>query len=518
MARPITSLLPKSRQTRLIIMILAVALPALALAGTGIWLTLRVANQVRTEAGRFNQYIAGMLPSVFERELVERMQAALVNAEAVSRTGGSADEIRAALASRAQLFEAPQFVPLERLDGYSLVTVEGHMLIYGSDATHRRRHPFAAMLLNGPDGYPIGAGGWWFNPRAFIATHLRDVVLDRLTATPGMYGGFESTRHLAIAVYDDDGHEVGRVREAIDGPTAHDYPMSGPFEGYRVRVSSTPTSPAVLAERLVVIELVFIVLLSIVLLGAITIGARYIVRQVDLVNAKTSFVSNVTHELKTPVAVIKLAIDTIEMGRFRTPEERDKYLRTITRESDRLVQLVDNILDFARLEAGQKTLHKQPLDLREVVHGAMESFRLRLEDGGFKTDIWLPDTLPLVRGDSRALQHCLLNLLDNAVKYSRDRREVRVSVGSRDGFVTLSVADRGIGIPLEDQSRIFEKFARAETGLVHDVKGAGLGLSLVEMLVRAHHGRVEVVSTPGEGSTFTILLPVWDGGPSAEMA
>jgi hypothetical protein len=153
MARPITSLLPKSRQTRLIIMILAVALPALALAGTGIWLTLRVANQVRTESGRFNQYIAGMLPGVFERELVERMQAALVNAEAVSRTGGSADEIRAALASRAQLFEAPQFVPLERLDGYSLVTVEGHMLIYGSDATHRRRHPFAAMLLNGPDGY-----------------------------------------------------------------------------------------------------------------------------------------------------------------------------------------------------------------------------------------------------------------------------------------------------------------------------------------------------------------------------
>ena len=181
------------------------------------------------------------------------------------------------------------------------------------------------------------------------------------------------------------------------------------------------------------------------------------------------------------------------------------------------MQLVDNILDFARLEAGQKTLHKGPLDLRDVVHGAMESFRLRLEDAGFKTDVWLPDTLPLVRGDSRALQHCLLNLLDNAVKYSRDRREVRVSVGARDGMVTLSVADRGIGIPVEDQARIFEKFARAETGLVHDVKGAGLGLSLVEMLVRAHHGRVEVVSTPGEGSTFTILLPVWDGGPNAAM-
>jgi len=517
MALPRPSFLPRSRQTRLVFLILAVALPALALAGTGIWLTLRVADQVRVESGRYNQYIAGLLPGVFERELVEQMQAALVNAEAASRGGGDAAEIRRALASRAQLFEAPQFVPLEQLDGYSLVTVEGHLLIYGTDPSRQRKHPFAAMLLNGPDGYTIGAGGWWFNPRSFIATHLRNVTLDRLTATPGMYGGFESTRHLSIAVFDDDGHEVARVREGMEGRTVAEYPMSGPFEGYKVRVSSAPTSPAVFAERLVVIELVFIVLLSLVLLGSIAIGARYIVRQVDLVNAKTSFVSNVTHELKTPVAVIKLAIDTIEMGRFRSPEERDKYLRTIVRESDRLVQLVDNILDFARLEAGQKTLHKGPLDLRDVVHGAMESFRLRLEDAGFKTDVWLPDTLPLVRGDSRALQHCLLNLLDNAVKYSRDRREVRVSVGARDGMVTLSVADRGIGIPVEDQARIFEKFARAETGLVHDVKGAGLGLSLVEMLVRAHHGRVEVVSTPGEGSTFTILLPVWDGGPNAAM-
>jgi len=517
MALPRPSFLPRSRQTRLVFLILAVALPALALAGTGIWLTLRVADQVRVESGRYNQYIAGLLPGVFERELVEQMQASLVNAEAASSGGGDAAEIRRGLASRAQLFEAPQFVPLEQLDGYSLVTVEGHLLIYGTDPSGQRKHPFAAMLLNGPDGYTIGAGGWWFNPRAFIATHLRNVTLDRLTATPGMYGGFESTRHLSIAVFDDDGHEVARVREGMEGRTVAEYPMSGPFEGYKVRVSSAPTSPAVFAERLVVIELVFIVLLSLVLLGSIAIGARYIVRQVDLVNAKTSFVSNVTHELKTPVAVIKLAIDTIEMGRFRSPEERDKYLRTIIRESDRLVQLVDNILDFARLEAGQKTLHKGPLDLRDVVHGAMESFRLRLEDGGFKTDVWLPDTLPLVRGDSRALQHCLLNLLDNAVKYSRDRREVRVSVGARDGMVTLSVADRGIGIPLEDQARIFEKFARAETGLVHDVKGAGLGLSLVEMLVRAHHGRVEVVSTPGEGSTFTILLPVWDGGPNAAM-
>jgi two-component system phosphate regulon sensor histidine kinase PhoR len=288
--------------------------------------------------------------------------------------------------------------------------------------------------------------------------------------------------------------------------------MEGPFEGYRVRVASTPGSAVESARRLVFVEVVFIGVLTLVLLGAIAVGVRYIARQVEVLNTKTSFVSNVTHELKTPVSVIKLAVETLEMNRFRDDREREKYLRTITRESDRLAQLVDNILDYSRLEAGQKQLHKAPTDLRDVVNSAMDSFRLRLDDAGFKTEVWLPETLPPVMADARAITHCLLNLLDNAVKYSRDRREVRVSVGSRDGMVTLSVADRGIGIPLEDQERVFEKFARAETGLVHDVKGAGLGLSLVQMLVRAHHGRVELVSTPGEGSTFTILLPVWDGG------
>jgi signal transduction histidine kinase len=327
-----------------------------------------------------------------------------------------------------------------------------------------------------------------------------------------MYGGLESTRHLAVTVLDDVGNEVAHVREASKLPTARTVPMVGPFEGYQVRVSATASAPVAIADRLVAMEVSFIGLLALVLLGATFVGARYILRQIELVNAKTSFVSNVTHELKTPIAVIKLAVETIELGRYRGEAERDKYLRTITREGDRLAQLVDNILDFSRLEAGQRLLHRSPLDMRDVVNGAMDSFKLRLEDAGFHYEVLLPDQLPQVLGDSRALQHCLLNLLDNAVKYSRERKELKVAVSSQNGQVSLSVSDRGIGIPAEERERIFEKFARVETGLVHDVKGAGLGLSLVDMLVRAHHGRVEVDSTPGEGSTFTILLPVWDGG------
>jgi signal transduction histidine kinase len=494
---------------------IAVALPALTLAGTGIWLTLRVARQVEAEAARYNAYLAVKVIESCERELVDQVRGALGGAEAVSRAGGSFEDVRRALASGAHLFEAPQFVPLDALEGYSLVTVDGQLLLYGDDPSGRRTHPFAAMLINGPDGYAVGAAGWWFNPRSFLATNLRTVVIDRLPASPRMYGGLESTRHLAITVLDDDGHEVAHVREATPQKTARAEPMKGPFEGYQIRVSATPTSPVVFANRLVVIEVAFIALLSLVMLGATVVGMRYIIRQLELVNAKSSFVANVTHELKTPVAVIKLAVETLELGRFHTEAERDKYLRMITRESDRLAQLVDNILDFSRIEAGQRSLQLQPLDLREVVRAAMESFRLRLEDGGFHYEVTLPESLPQVLGDSRALQHCLLNLLDNAVKYSRERKDVRIGVDASGGQVVLWVADQGIGIAADQRARIFEKFVRVEAGLVHDVRGAGLGLSLVEMLVHAHHGQVEVTSTPGEGSTFTILLPIWDEGRSS---
>jgi two-component system phosphate regulon sensor histidine kinase PhoR len=172
---------------------------------------------------------------------------------------------------------------------------------------------------------------------------------------------------------------------------------------------------------------------------------------------------------------------------------------------------VDNILDFARLEAGQTVFRFEAVDLPAIVRETVDDFQPRIEQKGFRVELDLPEGLPPVRGDAVMLQHCVLNLLDNALKYSRTRREVRVSAEARDGVVAVSVTDHGIGIAPADQKRIFEKFVRVEAGLVHDVKGAGLGLSLVQQIVRAHGGRVELESSPGEGSTFTVLLPLADG-------
>jgi len=263
-------------------------------------------------------------------------------------------------------------------------------------------------------------------------------------------------------------------------------------------------------------------------IGATIFGLRYTVRQLELAQIKSSFVSNVSHELKTPIALIRLAVETLEMRRYSSPEDSEKFLRSISRETMRLNQLVDNILDFARLEAGRKVFQFSSVNMLDIVRDAVESFRPRLEDQGFKLEVDLPEVLPPVRGDAAALSQCVLNLMDNAMKYSKARREVKVSAQFRlnggAGAVAVAVSDRGIGISPRDQKSIFEKFVRIETGLVHDVKGAGLGLSLVDQIMRAHGGRIELKSALGEGSTFTLVLPAAQGAevvkpePSVEQA
>lgn len=501
-----------TRQRKLALLVGAVAVPALLLAIVASTLTLRIGRQVRADSARYNAYLAAKVSEAFELELLNQLRDAVIPAENVAQAGGGDAAIVAALATRSSRFEAPHYVPVDRMDDLSMIMVESNMLLFGDDPSGRHDHPFAAVVLKGPRGDVIGAGGWWFNPRAFLAANLANVVRDRLGASPRFYGGLESTRNLCVQVFDDEGHEVSRVREPGPTSTSRGAELTGPFGRYTVRVTATSSSPAALAQRFVIAQIVFIAVMTAVLLGATWVGVRYMVRQIELVRVKSSFVSNVTHELKTPIAVIKLAVETLEMRRFRSPEEEEKYLRTILKESDRLAQLVDNILDFSRLESGQQTLRLAAVSVDDLVTNVMESFRLRLEDEKFEWHVDVPEGLPRIKADTIALQHCLLNLLDNAVKYSRDRKEIRVVARERDDMVSIAVGDRGIGISAEDLPRIFEKFVRVETGLVHTVKGAGLGLSLVDQIVRAHHGRVEVASTPGEGSIFTMLIPVWAAG------
>ncbi len=235
---------------------------------------------------------------------------------------------------------------------------------------------------------------------------------------------------------------------------------------------------------------------------------RNLKRELRLAEMKTDFVSNVSHELRTPLALIRMYAESLEMRRIRDPEQQHAYHGIIVQESERLSRLINNILAFSRIESGNKQYHKSPQDLNAIVTEVMRIYRSHLEAKDFSVTVAMADRLPLIDIDGEAAAESLINLLDNAMKYSSDTKEVTVRTGSDAGSAWIEVQDRGIGIPASLHRKVFEKFYRVSEGLVHTAKGSGLGLALVDHIMRAHGGRVDLHSIPGEGSSFRLVFPV----------
>lgn len=256
-------------------------------------------------------------------------------------------------------------------------------------------------------------------------------------------------------------------------------------------------------------NLVLILLLDMFLLAGVWIVYRSIRREMELVRMRSEFVSNVSHELRTPLALIRMFAETLEMGRVRDDAKKREYYSTILGETERLTRLVNNILSFSRLEAGKKEFHFLGTDLNEVASGVLDTYRHQLENGGFALTLDLGDGLSEVRGDREAIAEVLINLIDNAMKYSEKERHIAVRTGPAGGMVFLEVEDRGIGIAPQHHAKVFETFYRVSDSLVHNTKGTGLGLSLVKHITDAHGGSVTLRSTPGKGSTFRVQFPIY---------
>lgn len=233
---------------------------------------------------------------------------------------------------------------------------------------------------------------------------------------------------------------------------------------------------------------------------------RDTVREMKLSRLRAEFVSNVSHELKTPLTSIRMYAETLLDGRYRDRDEMTDYLRTLMSESQRLSRLVGNVLDFSRMEEGRKTYDFRTEDLGEIVRSTMASFEYMLRENGFAFEVDVPEGLPSVYGDREGLSAALSNLISNAVKYSFDVKEIRVSVSDRGDSQTIEVSDRGVGIPEMERKRIFEKFYRVEDSRV-GAGGTGLGLSLVKSIMEAHGGSVEVEGRVGGGSVFRLIVP-----------
>jgi signal transduction histidine kinase len=285
-------------------------------------------------------------------------------------------------------------------------------------------------------------------------------------------------------------------------------PFPFAFADWTIRIMSTRSAPERWARASFAFNLSLSLLLGVALIGGIVLALQAANRAMRLSEMKSDFVSNVSHELRTPLASIRMFAELLRLGRAASPEKVREYGTFIEAESRRLTRLINNILDFSRLESGRKTYRFARGDLREVVEGVVRALEIHLGQAGFRVTLEpVPLPLPEVRMDPDAIAQALHNLIDNAAKYSGDAREIAVRLWSEPGAVAVAVEDHGVGIPKDEQRKIFERFHRVGTGLVHEVKGSGLGLSLVRHIVQDHGGRIDLQSEPGRGSTFTIRLP-----------
>lgn len=278
--------------------------------------------------------------------------------------------------------------------------------------------------------------------------------------------------------------------------------------GYVLGIRLKGTTIEELVNSRVAKNIGLVILLDIVLAAGIAVMYRNVRREMDLARIKSDFVSNVSHELRTPLALIRMYAETLEMGRLKDEHKKAEYLETILRESERLTRLVNNILDFSRMQAGKKQYSFAPVHLNDVIQNVLQTYSVQLQTRGYVPVVDLAKNLPVINADAEALSEALINIVDNAVKYSDAERFLSVRSQTSGSIVSVEIEDHGIGIPPSDQGKIFDMFYRVSTGHVHDRKGTGIGLSLVKHIMDAHGGTVRVSSAVGKGSTFCLEFPV----------
>ncbi|HLP77617.1 MAG TPA: HAMP domain-containing sensor histidine kinase, partial [Candidatus Paceibacterota bacterium] len=320
---------------------------------------------------------------------------------------------------------------------------------------------------------------------------------------------------LCLAILDDNAKPVALSKSDFQANWKH------PFVATEIgevlphwEVAAYLVNPAQLSESARTIKLTLGLLIAL-LVFAIGIGSWLIVsdlnRQLKLARQKTDFVSNVSHELKTPLTSIRMFSELLAEGRVADAAKQRSYLGIITAETARLTRLINNVLDFSRMERGEKKYNFRDCDLIQLARETTESYAPHLESSGFRLETdFAPGTLP-VKGDCDALAQIIVNLLSNAEKYSGERKEIEIRAGHHDGplpYAEVRISDRGLGVPRGSEQKIFEKFYRAHDSLGSGIQGSGLGLTLARQIARAHGGDVVHEPREGGGSCFCLRLPL----------
>jgi two-component system phosphate regulon sensor histidine kinase PhoR len=251
------------------------------------------------------------------------------------------------------------------------------------------------------------------------------------------------------------------------------------------------------------------VLFMLVIITAFYVTVRSLLNQKKLSEIKSDFINNMTHEFKTPLATISLAVDAIRNDKVQSNPEKMKYFSGIIKEENvRMNKHVETILQAALMDRQELQLNKIEIHTHELIEDVMDNYRLQLDEKKAEVRLMLNAANDLVMADEVHFTNLLSNLIDNAIKYSKDDLKIIISTHSSRNYLVIRIEDNGIGMSKESQKRVFEKFYRAHTGNLHNVKGFGLGMSYVKTVIDAHNGRIKVDSTLGKGTAFTVEMPL----------
>jgi signal transduction histidine kinase len=293
---------------------------------------------------------------------------------------------------------------------------------------------------------------------------------------------------------------------------SQDITLGASFRGLRLRLLEDPEARPTKLWR---IHPAFYISALLLTLGVTSVGAyflwRDVRREVQMAEMRSQFVSSVSHELKTPLTAIRMFAETLRLGRSKDRKTQEEYLDTIVNESQRLTRLLNNVLDFSKLEKGIRTYKLEKTSVSEVVQAAARAMDYPLRQQGYTLHVRMENGLPDILADRDAIEQAILNLLHNAMKYSGKSREIGLSAKKEGWFILIEVQDQGVGIEAKEQNKIFDKFYRIPSPENERLPGTGLGLALVAAIVKAHRGRLQVESVQGKGSTFTLFLP-WEEG------
>jgi len=340
-----------------------------------------------------------------------------------------------------------------------------------------------------------------------VAAFVRDTDALRRDILETTLGTLESP--TILAVLDQDGRTVYSRAPIGDAPRLLSVAFRDTLPDWRLAIYQTPgASPRQAVRRQVMLFTGALGVLVAVIVAGIVATWRLMRRETEMARLKSDFVANVSHDLKTPLSVIRMFGETLEMGRVTDEGRRQEYYRVITREGERLSRLIDNVLDFSRIEGGRQTYDMTPTAVEPLVRATLEAFAYPLAQQGFKVEVRVAAELPDVMMDADAVGQALANLIDNAIKYSGDDRALTIDARVVDQSLVVAVSDRGVGIAREEQAKIFEKFYRVGRSDTQGRRGSGVGLALVRHVAEAHGGDVTVESAPGEGSRFSLRLPL----------